>query len=250
MEKDLPLKIETLPKTQGEKLSVTSFNEIMFVLNYIAEKGNRVALYYNQENHSILTTLLAVDKTGLWLEQGLNKSANKNLIESKNLIFVSSHLQIKVQFTFNQASNVIYKGHPAFYIPLPNSIYRFQRREYYRLSTPILNPLHCKVTFATSPISTREFVILDISGGGVGLSCTGGDNGLTPNQSHLTFRITLPNTGEISGTLEVKNLVELNSPTGRIIKRAGCEFKTLDGSSRILLQRYVTIMQRTLSKSL
>ncbi len=246
MEKDNSLKIEVLIKEKDDKYSISSPKEIKFVMHYIAEKGNRVALYYGNENDFILTTLLAVDDSGMWLEQSPNETDNRRIIESNKLIFVSSHLQIKVQFVVNQAGNAMYQGRPAFYLPLPDSLYRLQRREYYRLTTPIANPLRCIVARKPSPnIKPREFIIMDISCGGVGLICMETDTELIPGLSYSDCQIELPEIGTIRGTIEVKNLIIMNSKSGGEHKRAGCEFKDLDGASIILLQRYITNMQRT-----
>lgn len=251
MEKDISLKIEILSKEQADTLRISSPNEIKFVMHYIAEKGNRVALYYGNENDFILTTLLAVDDTGLWLEQSTTDSDNKRVAQSNGLIFVSSYSQIKVQFTAKQISSMVYQGHPAFYLPLPNNLYRLQRREFYRLTTPVVNPLHCIIAGGSSPNKQpRDYIIMDVSCGGVGLTCMETDTDLIPGQSYFDCQIELPELGTIRGTIAVKNLVLLPSQSGITQRRAGCEFKNLDGASIILLQRYVTNMQRTKSAGL
>jgi c-di-GMP-binding flagellar brake protein YcgR len=248
MEKDIPLKIEILSEDKDDKHRISSRAEIKFVMHYIAEKGNRVALYYDNENDFILTTILAIDDTGLWLEQSPNDSDNRRVARSNRLIFVSSHLQIKVQFIAKQASSLVYQGRPAFYLPLPDSLYRLQRREYFRLMAPVVKPLRCVITKEQSPNTQPcEYIIMDISCGGVGLTCMESDTELTPGLSYLDCRIELPGLGTIRGTIEVRNVVLLTSKTGTTHKRAGCEFKNLDGASIILLQRYVTNMQRARS---
>jgi c-di-GMP-binding flagellar brake protein YcgR len=200
MEKDIPLKIETLTQEQDDKHRISSPKEIKFVMQYISEKGNRVALYYDQENNFILTTLLAVDDTGMWLEQSHNNVENRNVVESNRLIFVSSHLQIKVQFSVNKANSVLYQGSPAFYLAFPDRLYRLQRREYYRLMTPVTNPLHCVITKDSTPaMKPREFIIMDISCGGVGLTCTETDTELVPGQSYSDCQIDLPELGKSRG---------------------------------------------------
>lgn len=243
MKNDIPLKLETLSKEQDEQFRISSRKEIKFVMHYISEKGNRVALYYD-ENNFILTTLLAVDESGYWLEQSPNESDNKCIIESNQLVFVSSHLKIKVQFSIKHISRVMYHGLPAFYLPLPDSLYRLQRREYYRLKTPATTLLRCYIPpKISSDNKPHEFIIMDVSCGGIALTCVETDTELVPGQSFKDCQIDLPEIGIIKGTIEVKNLVSLTSDTG-VIKRAGCEFKNLDGASLILLQRYVTNMQR------
>jgi c-di-GMP-binding flagellar brake protein YcgR len=245
MEKDIPLKIEILSEDTDNNHRISSASEIKFVMNYIAQKGNRVALYYGTENDFILTTLLAVDDTGLWLEEIPNSSDNRRVAESNRLVFVSSHLQIKVQFIARQANRVAYQGRPAFFMPLPDSLYRLQRREYFRLMTPMIKPLRCIMDKQSLPDKKPlEFVVMDISGGGVGLTCTESDTVLTPGLSYPGCQIELPGLGTIKGTIVVKNLVSLTSQSGSVFRRAGCEFKNLDGPSTMLLQRYVTNMQR------
>ena len=242
MNNDIPLKIEIL---SDDNHLISSPNEIKAVLQSIAEKGNRVALYYNDGNDFILTTILSVENSGLWLEQSQKAADNRRISESNRLVFVSSHLQIKVQFIASHASSVVYQGHAAFYLPLPDSLYRLQRREYYRLMTPVIKPLRCVIDKKDIPDrKPLEFIIMDISCGGVGLTCLESDTELTPGLSYPDCKIELPGIGTIKGTIEVKNLVELTSQSGTVYKRAGCEFKNLDGASIILLQRYVTNMQR------
>jgi c-di-GMP-binding flagellar brake protein YcgR len=245
MEKDIPLKIEILSKEHDGALSISSPEEIKYVLFYIAEVGNRVALYYDGENDFILTTLLAVDDGGLWLELGPNDSINKCVAKSHRLIFISSHLQVKVQFTANQANIEKYKGNLVFHLALPDNLFRVQRREYFRLMTPIINPLRCIISKgSTNNQSIREFIIMDVSCGGVGLVCREDDTELVPGSLYENCQIELPEHGIITGTIEVKNLIQTTSKSGIIKKRAGCEFKNLEGSSIILLQRYITHMQQ------
>lgn len=248
MEKDIPLTIETITE-EDDKHRIISAKEIEFILHNISERGVRVALYHGNMSEFILVTLLGVDNEGLWLEQSRSESDNRLITNSKKLTFVSSHQQVKIQFTAQQAGRVEYHGLPAFYIPLPDSIYRLQRREYYRLPTPAATPLRCIIPVGmTSAKKPCELTVMDISGGGVSLTCSETDIDLIPGNIYSDCKIDLPEVGTIYGTIEVKNLAEVTLPSGRTHKRAGCEFKNLDGQSTIMLQRYVTNMQRERSK--
>lgn len=249
MEKEIALKIEVFPGEEDDKHRITSAKEIEFILQSIAEKTSRVALYYGNSNDFILTTILGADDTGLWLEQSPNDPDNQRITGSNRLVFVSSHSQIKIQFSANHASSTVYQGYPAFYLPLPETICRLQRREYYRLIVPASEPLRCIITAGKSEKKQlREITIMDISVGGIGLTCAEDDAELVPGVSYPNCRIELPEVGTINGTIVVKNLVLLPSASDHVHKRAGCEFKDLDRHSIILLQRYVTNMQRAKSK--
>ena len=250
MEQDIPLRIEILSTDEDDQYSISSSKEIEFILRSIAQNHSRIALYYSDADEFILTTLLGVDATGLWLGQGQKAQEVRHISDSKHLIFVSSHNQVKIQFSTTHAREEIYEGQAAFFLAFPHSIHRLQRREYFRLIMPVASPLLCIIPDA-KPVTTPpplEVTIMDISGGGVGLTCAEQDTALVPGQTYKGCKIALPDIGELIGTIEVRNLVVLGTASGQTVRRAGCEFKELDSGSEILLQRYVTAMQRSKGK--
>lgn len=245
MQKDIPLKIEILSSGKDDQYRITSAREIEFILQSIVKSGSRIALYYSEANDFILSRMMGVDASGLWLEPRPVADENNGVLNSHKLVFVSSHAQIKVQFVADRAVAATYRNKPALFLTLPKSIYRLQRREYYRLITPVSNPLQCVIPIEQSIARQgHKVTIMDISGGGVGLTCTEENNELVPGRIYQNCRIDLHDIGEFVGTIEVKNLAVLTTASGETIHRAGCEFKNLDGTSTIMLQRYVTAMQR------
>lgn len=246
MEKDISLKIEKLSSSEEKEFCIVSAKEIELVLRNIAEKESRVALYYGDATYFILTTLLDVDGTGLWLEQSPNSRDNKRIIESDNLVCVSSHLNVKVQFVAHHPSAVEYQGYPAFYLPLPDSVYRVQRRNSFRLTPLPSEPLCCVIpTSGAQKEHPMEVTIMDISAGGIKITCAENDIDLEEGKTYENCKIRLTDVGTISVTITVRHLVSLTTKSGRILKRAGCQFQKLDGATSILLQRYVNNVQQT-----
>jgi c-di-GMP-binding flagellar brake protein YcgR len=253
MENNMPLKIETLSNREEETYSIVSAVETEFILRGIAGSGNRAALYYNDANYSILTTVMGVDYSGFWLEQGPDSMNNRRITESDNLFFVGSHLGAKVQFAAGKAYSVEYEGYPAFYLFMPKKIYRLQRREYFRLNPPPSEPLHCVIPVShdkpkaggkSKEAQLHPVTITDISAGGVKLTCSVGDIELEPDQTYENCQIDLPDVGTINVAITVRTLSTLTTKSKQTIARAGCEFTKLDGASGILLQRYVNNLQR------
>lgn len=245
MSSHAPLKIEILTSREQEEHGIHSPVEIEHILRNIAEQGSRMVLYYGDANYFFLTTVLGVGKKGLWLEQSPNPTDNRRVLESDNLVLVGTHQQVKVQFSTKEVSDAKYQGYPAFYLILPKCIYRLQRRDNFRLTLAPAEYLRCTIPPAVPQAEApREVTVMDISAGGVKLSCTESDVELSEGQVYENCQINLPETGNINVTIIVKNLTLLHTKSGQTIKRAGCQFINIDGATNILLQRHINNMQR------
>jgi hypothetical protein len=141
--KEVPLKIELFSDGEDSRFTIRSKREIQSILKGIAHEGTRAALYYDEDDDFILTTLLAANEQGLWMELGPIAAGNQRILHSERVIFISSYHQAKVQFVADSIENAVLNNLAAFYIPLPDSLLRIQRREYFRLTTPVSNPLKC-----------------------------------------------------------------------------------------------------------
>jgi len=249
--KEVPLKIELFSEGEDSQFKVRSKREIQSILNSIAQAGTRAALYYDDGNDFILTSVLEVDEQNLWLDIGSISSSNQRILRSNKIIFISSHHQVKVQFVASRIEQTLLENRPAFHLSLPDNLLRIQRREYFRLTTPVRNPLRCIIPLSPlvamsapgHPLSRREVTIMDISGGGIALVCEVEDTELQPGKIYEDCRIPLPGIGTVSVTVRVKNSFEVTMLNGSVSRRAGCEFTRLSGEATTLLQRYVVHLQ-------
>jgi c-di-GMP-binding flagellar brake protein YcgR len=239
------MRYETLSRSEENEHGIISVKEIVSILKHIAENGTQVALYYADGNYFVLSTLLGVNDKGLWLEQSTNERDNKRILESDDLILVSTHLDVKVQFVAKQPRSVEHQGYAAFHLPLPKTIYRLQRRESFRLEIPSTKPLRCVIPIGEpGAVQPREVSLLDISTGGMKLTFAEGEIALEQGQSYENCQIKLPDMGTITVTMIVRGMSTLPTKSGHNIKRAGCQFINLSTAANILLQRYVNSMQR------
>lgn len=248
--KEIPLKIELLPGGENSHLLIRSKKEIRFILQEIARKGTRSALYYDAGNDFILTTLLDASELDVWMEAGPNAEANRRALHSDKAIFVGSHQEVKVQFEARHVEAALFRERGAFRLPLPDAMLRLQRRDYYRMVTPEKNPLKCSLPIAPYPPAKRgstapwrDTVIMDISIGGAALVCAEREARLLPGEIYPGCRIFLPDIGAVTATIRVMNVMEITAHDGSVSRHAGCEFLHLDGKTVILLQRYITGLQ-------
>jgi c-di-GMP-binding flagellar brake protein YcgR len=169
-------------------------------------------------------------------------------MNSDDIIFVTMHHGAKVQFACHQIQVAMYASHPAFHCPLPHSMVRLQRRDYFRLPTSGDSPLKCIIAPppAISP-QPVEITIMDISVGGIALTCKESNVRLEEGEIYPDCQIELPGIGTLFVTIQVRNLFDVTSSSGSVTKHAGCEFIQLDGKMSMLLQRYVGIMQSKLA---
>lgn len=249
--KEIPLKIELLPGGENGHLLIRSKKEIRFILQEIARKGARSALYYDAGNDFILTTLLDASELEVWMEAGPNAEANRRVLHSDKAIFVGSHQEVKVQFETRHIEAALFRERSAFRLPLPDALLRLQRRDYYRMITPEKNPLKCSMPIIAScpparrgsTAPRRDTVIMDISIGGAALVCAEHEAWLLPGEIYPDCRIFLPDIGTVAATIRVMNVMEFTARDGTVSRHAGCEFLHPDGKTVILLQRYITGLQ-------
>ena len=170
--KEIPLKIELFSSDEENEYLITNPKEIVSILQTIAQRKSRVALYYNEGISMVLTMILAVDENGVWVDAASNPLDNRLIERSKRIIFVSTHNQAKVQFVAGDVVLGTYEDAPAFSLGLPRKLLRLQRRDYYRLVTAETGALNCIIRpVADQAHIQHEVTVMDISIGGVALVC-------------------------------------------------------------------------------
>lgn len=243
-EKEIPLKIELLSDGEDSQFRIHSNKEIQSILRGIARTSSLAALYYDDGNDFILTTLLGVDERNVWLDVSHRETDNRRILPSHKIIFVSSHLQVKVQFIAHHIENTSFQNKKAYCLPMPNSLLHLQRRDYFRLLVPVKKPLTCIIPAKLGAPALKNCpTIMDISGGGVALECQEHDTEFQPGKIYPVCHIHLPNIGMLTATILVKNIFKITMHNGEVKKRAGCKFIHLNGTMAILLQRYLTYLQ-------
>lgn len=110
---------------------------------------------------TVLTAIVAINhKDGtLILDYGSSDYLNKRLVSVPHVKFSTIFNGIQVAFTADKITLVKYDGEPAFSMPIPNSLYWYNRREYYRVNTPMMNPSVCEITLpAPKKDSTKAYI--------------------------------------------------------------------------------------------
>lgn len=246
---ETPLRFEIEQPDDYDQYLLRSRPEIVAVLRSLVQKRALVSAYFNRGSSFLLTSVLQVD-TGsgqLVLDCGREEATNRQALLADQLILTAMVDKVKIQFTLSKLAETQSAGRAAFSAALPDKVLRLQRREYFRLSTPIAKPVKFVTTLKRPDGSALvvEASLLDISGGGVGLMASPALAALLPRAGMLTeCRMTLPDEGLLVANLCVRNKFDVTTRGGSRYVRVGCEFIALPGARMSMVQRYITRVER------
>ncbi len=219
--------------------------EILRILRGLAHRNEMVSAFFNGGKDLLLTSILDVDASShsVLLDYGSNEALNQRILASEKIIFVTALDSVKIQFVTNRITTDRFEGRPAFRIGVPEQVLQLQRREYYRLTTPIVNPLKCVIPLGEGAF--EEVALADISAGGIGI-VIGNPAGFQfePGQIYPGCRIILPAIGTLEATLRIQSIFEVTMKNGHKTLRGGCQFLDLRPAMQSLIQRYIIKLER------
>ncbi|MDD5263191.1 MAG: flagellar brake protein [Methylacidiphilales bacterium] len=227
-----------------DKYSINWKKEIVFLLRAIMDKGGLLSAHFDHGKNFILTSIIDVDadRGEVILDFGATEALNLRILESDKIIFVTSHDKVKVQFVANRIEKTRFEGRDAFRIKLPESVIKLQRREFFRVTTPIANPLKCIVPIEDG--SKIEMTIVDISIGGIGVILPQCNIAFTRGMAFPDCHLALPGIGNIVATLEIRSVFDVTLRNGQPSKRAGCQLVDLPANMQAMIQRYIIKVER------
>lgn len=229
-----------------KQFMLRSHNEILAVLRGLCEHVAQITVFFNEGKDMVLTTLAAVADDHLIFDYGPSSELNRKALAAEKHFCVASLDKVRIQFILRGFAKTELDGRPAFRVALPDEVLRLQRREFYRLVTPIARPLKCLVPIPLSDgnLHLHEAQVFDISGGGLGLSAPPEGIPFGRDMRIPDCRIELPEVGFVTGTLKVRSVFEITLRSGTRTRRAGCEFINLPGPMMTLIQRYIIKVER------
>lgn len=225
---------------------VNSRREVIALLRSIGERNQLVRMLINHGNDTIVTSILKIDETAntVLLDCAPTAIMNQRVLQSEKLSFETVLENIRILFTSPAAQSCIYENLPAFIVPLPTSVIRLQRREFYRVPTPVTNPVYC-----TIPVKTGDQIIPvvlplhNISGGGLSVVDEKKLIDSTPGRIYENCRLDLPG-GVVTLALQVRNQLEVTLTNGKSIHRLGCAFVDPSNGALAAVQKYITKLER------
>lgn len=157
-------------------------------------------------------------------------------------IFHATPRGIRVEFSVERVQPIVFEEKPAFQASFPAVLLCRQRREYFRVQTPVLEPYLCSGSLANGERFRAEIVDLSLSG--VALRMTDEhlgnlDTGSIVRGAELHFTGQSP----ISLDLQFVSYRDLHGIAGNARFVVGFKFLSLPGHTENVLQRLIARLE-------
>ena len=224
--------------------------EIGVQLRNLVNRGDFLTVEY--AGGQLVTKLLDVDvrERTFTFDWGALSDQNKGLLSAPRCQFHASPDGVRVDFSTLTPRETRFEGRPAFEADFPEVLFYVQRREYFRVAAPILDPYMC--TGRLPEGDSFRFEVHDLSLGGVGMRTSDMRVAQLPMGARLMdCELTLGGLGRLSLDLQLVSHRSLAMPNGTQRYQLGFRFLTLPGSAENTLQRLITQLEmkrRSLSR--
>ncbi|TFW30183.1 flagellar brake protein [Massilia arenosa] len=226
---------------------VQSQREIVALLRGIRDKNQLVRMLINGEADVCVTSVLDVDpdtRTVL-LDWSVDREQNRRAIAAKRVRCETFLDKIRILFDAAPLTEAQYKGSPCLRMDVPETLIRLQRREYYRMPTPVSNPIKVVIPLPEElGGGTQSFPLADISVGGIAILDNNKALGETIGVDFPNCRLELPEVGPVITTLQVRNLMDMTLLNNKTNRRLGCQFINISRGNLANVQKYITKLER------
>ncbi|MBS1130102.1 MAG: YcgR [Proteobacteria bacterium] len=227
------------------RFRVMGTKPVAFLIAGFAKEREPFSVHFGAGGEMFLTTPLAVEpeKGLLIFDCSGSVESNQRFLLSDRNIFIGRPGGVHVQFTTGAAREVAYEGGKAFAVALPQYIVRLQRREYFRVETPRVNPLEFFGRMANG--SLLKLPVHDISISGLGVDAAVLPEGVTPGVVLPNCHFSLPGDGkDMFFSATIRNTLELERRSGTRHWRIGMQFNDLSSGDETRIQRYIARIER------
>lgn len=243
----MSLALPSLGTENQSPYQVESRREILALLKGFRDKSQLISLMINNGSEAFITSVLEIDDANntVIIDSAPGNEANQRIVEASSVFFDGLLDRISIQFSSSKLQRTQFEGRPALQMPVPTSVIRLQRRENYRINTPVSMPIKCVIPIETeSGKQNQKFSLVDISCGGIAILDDRNLIDITIGTCYEFCQIDIPSIGLIDLTLEIRNSQELTLLNGKTTRRIGCAFVNLSSRTLTSVQRYIMKLER------
>jgi c-di-GMP-binding flagellar brake protein YcgR len=227
---------------------VHSRREIVSLLQSMMERNQLLSLLIKGGAESIITSILDIDAAEniMVLDAAPSASLNDSILQSNRIGFEALYNNIRITFNVDKAREFEFQGRPALKVDIPASLIRLQRREYFRIATPIAKPLRVtfRVTKEDGTFTSIPTMLNNISAGGVGVTDEKKLLDTTLGLLYEDCSLEMTDNTVVTVKLQIRDCKEAKLASGKTVHRFGCEFVDLPRAVLAAIQRFITKLER------
>jgi c-di-GMP-binding flagellar brake protein YcgR len=241
-------RIELIQTEDESRYLLRESRDILAIMKHIVAGRALVSARLAPSRESYLSALIRVDDgdEGVLLDASADPAQNERILRAEALDCVTQLDKVRIQFMLRTPRLVDEGGSPGFRCNLPDSLLRLQRREFYRLQTPLSHSVSCTIALPQADGTRRntDLRIIDISGGGVAIAVPPVGVRFEPGTEFANCLLNLPDVAPIPARLIVRNLFRITNRSGGELLRAGCQFADMPRGAEDAIQRYILRVER------
>lgn len=226
---------------------VDSRREIVALLRQISDKNQLIRMLVHGEADVCVTSILHVDaeRGSMILDRSINREQNQRIVAARQVDCETTLDKIRILFGAAGLRETTFEQRAALEADLPATLIRLQRREYYRMPTPVGNPVRVTIPLpAELGGGSASFPLADISCGGIAILDNKVQLDNTIGQTFTGCTIELPELGLVTTSLQIRNSLDMTLLNNKTNRRLGCEFVDISRGNLANVQRYITRLER------
>lgn len=234
--------------SEASSYSVYDSRQIIHNLSILIKNKCLLSVRFGEGRAFFLTAILEIDEVNnvIVFDYGPKEHLNQQFLNATQITFEANFSGIKSSFKGRMPQQILYNGEPAFTVPIPESIFWVQRREYFRITSPESKSSYCQLTLENQEPVNLVLHDISLTGFSVLNTSTEISNLLIPGAQFEQCRLVLSGAGEdiISFKVRSKRIINPDKIDALKIQKIGCSFIRITSVFESTVMRYVNQLQR------
>jgi len=213
------------------------------------------ATFGGEDKDSFVTAIMDIDekKQTITIDCGPKEYLNKKLISSAIIKCTTEYKGIKVQFEGRKVVKSGSPSQPSFIIPIPNSIFWVQRRQFYRIRSPLSKESYCSIPLKLENSEAEtvvNFPINDLSASGISFLNESPEHAaqLTASSEFSHCTLTLEKEIPLKIDIEIRHETPNNPNKPGKTSRIGCYITNPTPRIESTILRYMQNIEREIKQ--